>query len=113
MVSVVVHVRDEGGAAVVKLQTVGWELNFEASVESLLRLRGVQEADWSARRSIVTGAAAGVPVFWAAGRPGEVVILIGSDDEVWSIAFTVPVAVAGEIVRAVEAESAAARFPAG
>ncbi|MFK3979502.1 hypothetical protein ACI2K4_03875 [Micromonospora sp. NPDC050397] len=106
MVSVVVDVRHEDGAASVKLQSDAWELNFQAPTEILLRLRDVRAADWAARRSIATGYAAGVPVFWAAGGSGadEAVILIGADDEGWSIAFTVSATVADEIVRTVEAE---------
>ncbi|MFI6758799.1 hypothetical protein ACIBF5_06590 [Micromonospora sp. NPDC050417] len=106
MVSVVIDAWDEGSAARVKLQADGWELNFEAPIECLLRLRNVRAADWVARRSIATGNAAGVPVFWAASGSGsdEAVILIGADDEAWSIALTVSATVADEIVRTVEAE---------
>jgi hypothetical protein len=104
--SVLIDVLPEDGVAQVKIQADAWELNFEAPIESVLRLRDVRAADWVARRSIATGAAVGVPVFWAGSGSDEAVILIGPDEECWAMAFTVPVTIADEIVRTVESELA-------
>ncbi|MDY7087705.1 MAG: hypothetical protein SYR96_21665 [Actinomycetota bacterium] len=73
----------------------GWELNVWATFEDLAKLRGVRAVAWDQRRSIAAGTSAGGKVFWCG--PGEgsdpetATVLIGHDDEVWDIAFLIPV----------------------
>lgn len=88
-------------AAVVKLQAEALELNIWAPTADLARLRGIEEADWEARRTLAIGTGANAPVFWAMGE-GQVAILIGHDDETWDVAVTIPLATAHEIASLAE-----------
>ncbi|MEU8151998.1 hypothetical protein [Nonomuraea sp. NPDC048901] len=94
---------DEPGdsGAVVKLQTEAWELNIRAPLADLMRLRGIKEADWDARRSFSVGTCADAHVFWAANEE-QATILIGQDDETWDIAVTVPLETVDQIARLAE-----------
>jgi hypothetical protein len=87
--------------AVVKLQTEAWELNIWAPLADWMRLRGIKEADWDARRSLPVGTCADAHVFWVANGE-QAMILIGQDDETWDIAVTVPLGTVDQIARLAE-----------
>ncbi|OZV74976.1 hypothetical protein CA850_29405 [Micromonospora echinospora] len=74
----------------VMLQAASWEFHFRAHLRELARLRSIRQADWSARRALQIGDAAGIPVHWAI-HDDTVTALIGHDDETWHIAFLMPV----------------------
>jgi hypothetical protein len=97
-----------GSVVVMKLQTPAWELNIAAPVADFVRLRGIDDADWDARRSLTIGTCAGASVHWAADG-GDASILIGHDDETWDIAVAVPVAAVHEIASLAERQLAAGR----
>ncbi|WP_433513073.1 hypothetical protein ACQP2T_57125 [Nonomuraea sp. CA-143628] len=100
MVDVTLDEAEDSGA-VVKLQAEAWELNIRAPLADLMRLRGIEEADWDARGSFPVGTCADAPVFWAA-NDGQATILIGQDDETWDIAVTVPLEAVDQIARLAE-----------
>ncbi|MEU1969281.1 hypothetical protein ABZ541_24305 [Micromonospora sediminicola] len=81
---------DDPAVVVVMLQTPTWEFHFWAHLSELARLRSIRQADWSARRALQIGDAAGTPVHWAI-NDDTVTALIGHDDETWHIAFSMPV----------------------
>lgn len=86
------------GGCVVKLQTPTWELNVRASAAEFIRLAIIRQADWNARESLAVGEAVGARTFWSSD--GQMAaIAVGTDDETWDAAFTVPVDVVNEIVR--------------
>ena len=87
---------DAAGDVAVKLQTDEWEVNFRASRAELVALSGIRHADWDERRSIRAGESAGATVFWASGGY-DATLMIGSDDETWDVAITLPVAAVEEI----------------
>lgn len=87
---------DAAGDVVVKLQADESEVNFRASRADLVALSGIRSADWNERRSIRAGESAGAPVFWASGG-NDATLMIGSDDETWDVAVTLPVAAVEEI----------------
>jgi hypothetical protein len=87
---------DAAGGVAVKLQGDEWEVNFRASRDELMALSGIRYADWNERRSIRAGKAAGAPVFWASGG-SDATLMIGSDDETWDVAITLPVAAVEDI----------------
>jgi hypothetical protein len=87
---------DAAGGVAVKLQGDEWEVNFQASRAELVALSGIRHADWNERRSIRAGESAGAPVFWASGG-NDATLMIGSDDETWDVAITLPVAAVEEI----------------
>jgi hypothetical protein len=68
---------------------------------SLRPLCGVRAAAWGRPGSIAAGTSAGGKVIWCA--PGEgsdpeiATVLIGHDDEVWDIAFLIPVALVEKV----------------
>lgn len=74
----------------VMLQAPSWEFHFWAHLGELTRLRSIRQADWSARRALQIGDAAGIPVHWCI-NDDTVTALIGHDDETWHIAFLMPV----------------------
>ncbi|SNT28586.1 hypothetical protein SAMN05421812_104247 [Asanoa hainanensis] len=81
---------DDPAVAMVMLQAPSWVFHFEAHLGDLARLRSIREADWSARRALRIGDAAGIPVHWAINED-TVTALVGHDDETWHIAFLMPV----------------------
>jgi hypothetical protein len=87
---------DAAGDVAVKLQADEWEVNFRASRAELAALSGIRSADWNERRSIRAGESTGAPVFWASSG-GDATLMIGSDDETWDVAVTLPVAAVEEI----------------
>ena len=87
---------DAAGDVAVKLQAHEWEVNFRASRAELVALSGIRTADWNERRSIRAGESAGAPVFWASGGD-DATLMIGSDEETWDVAITLPVAAVEEI----------------
>jgi hypothetical protein len=96
-----VTVESAGSVVVMKLQTETWELNIRAPVADFVRLHGINDADWDARRSLAIGTCADARVHWAASG-GQAMILIGHDDETWDIAVAVPVATVHEIASLAE-----------
>ena len=82
---------DAAGDVAVKLQNDQWEVNFRASRAELVTLSGIRSADWNERRSIRAGESAGAPAFWASDGD-DATLMIGSDDETWDIAISLPVA---------------------
>lgn len=78
-----------------------WELNVWATFEDLAKLSGVRAAAWDQRRSIAAGISAGGKVFWCPPGDGSdpeiATVLIGHDDEVWDIAFLIPVALVEKV----------------
>jgi hypothetical protein len=91
MVNVMIDRSSEDPAGVMVMrQAPSWEFHFEARLSDLARLRSIREADWSARRALQIGDAAGIPVHWAI-NDDTVTALIGHDDETWHIAFLMPV----------------------
>jgi hypothetical protein len=106
MVEVTLDVESASGTptapgVLVKLQTETWELNIWAPITDLVRLRDIRDADWAARRSLAIGTCAGAPVYWAASE-GQVMILIGHDDETWDIGVAVPLATVQEVASLAE-----------
>jgi hypothetical protein len=97
-VDVSLEMEFEGGC-VVKLQTPTWELNIRGSAAELTRLGAIRQSAWDARETLAVGESAGSRVFWSSD--GQMAtISIGDDDETWDLAFTVPVGVVDELVRA-------------
>jgi hypothetical protein len=87
---------DENGedpaVVVVMLQAPSWEFHFGVHLSELGRLRVIRGADWSSRRSLRVGDAAGIPVHWCMNSDDDTVTaLVGNDDETWHIAFVMPV----------------------
>jgi hypothetical protein len=91
----------DGSEVSVKLQTETWELNVWASAAELVRLHGIEDADWTARRSLAIGTCAGAPVYWTMSGD-QATILIGHDDETWDIGVSIPVATVHEIASLAE-----------
>jgi hypothetical protein len=96
-VDVSIEVEADGGC-VVKLQTSTWGLNVRASAAEFMRLAMIRQADWNSRESLTVGESVGARAFWSSDGQSAIVA-IGSDDETWDAAFTVPVLVVDEIVR--------------
>lgn len=88
-----------------KLQGVGWELNVHIHPGEAPALLRVRNADWNRREAVKIGTAAGAPVFWSC-RDGELSILVGDDDEVWDIGFTLPETVLLDLISKVQAAAA-------
>jgi hypothetical protein len=96
-VDVSIDVEADGGC-VVKLQTTTWELNVRASAAEFMRLATIRQADWNSRESLTVGESVGARAFWSSD--GQMAtVSVGTDDETWDVAFTVPVHVVDEIVR--------------
>ena len=63
----------------------------EVDRDALRALTDVPDASWSERGSLHIGVCSGLAVFWCAGTaPGGATVLVGPDDETWSIAVEVP-----------------------
>jgi hypothetical protein len=99
-----VVVEDEGGLLCAKISSADWEMNVRAPARDFAVLSRIRAANWDRRETIAMGLCAGSPVFWAYVDQ-SVSVLIGSDDESWDAAFTVPVEVVDQLVAL--AESAA------
>jgi hypothetical protein len=95
--------RQLDGTVAVKLQNECWELNIYASLADLRQLRTIEGRSWRDRQSLAIGRCAGAPVFWCE-QDGQVSILVGSDDETWDVAVTVPLATVDDIVTRAERE---------
>ena len=81
---------EDPAVVMVMLQAPSWEFHFWVHLSDLGSLRKVREADWSSRRSLRVGDAAGVPVHWCMNSDGTATALVGNDDETWHIAFVMP-----------------------
>jgi hypothetical protein len=66
-----------------------------------VRLRGIEDADWVARRSLAVGTCAGSSVYWAMSGD-QATILVGHDDETWDVGISVPLETVHEIVSLAE-----------
>lgn len=67
-----------------------FELNVAVPHGQLIRLELASTQEWEAG-SIHAGTSAGASVFWAAGEPGYIAIMVGHDDETWDFSVTVPI----------------------
>jgi hypothetical protein len=74
------------------------ELNVYASPADRAALSSIREARWNARASVRLGSVFGLPAWWSV-EDGELTILVGSDDETWDVAFTLPASVLDELER--------------
>ena len=82
---------DESGVrcAMVKVQTEHYELNVSLTRGEAEELRGNASGVRTSRGSLRLGRCAGSTVFWCV--EGEsLTLLIGPDEEVWSVAFVLP-----------------------
>ncbi len=76
-------------------------LRISAHRDDLARLEAIDEADWTARKSIRAGTSLGHPVWWCLSEsPDEVQVLVGRDDETWELALEIPRASISEILAA-------------
>jgi hypothetical protein len=96
--------REVDGRLAVKLQADAWEVNVRASSDDFMKLTEIRSTDWSQRRSIAAGEAAGAPVFWASVND-HAALMVGHDDEAWDISITLPFDLVDEIVREVAAQN--------
>jgi hypothetical protein len=63
-------------------------------------------ASWEERQSVPAGRCLEQPVFWCQGsEPDTVQVLIGPDDETWSLALVLSATVVDDIVAAVSGAS--------
>ncbi|WP_028645576.1 hypothetical protein [Nocardioides sp. URHA0020] len=81
---------DGGTVACAKIANGEWEVNVRATPFEFAALRTIRDATWTSRHSIAVGTSAGAAVFWSCDGP-TASILIGSDDETWDVAVTIPV----------------------
>jgi len=86
--------------ACAKISSGEWEVNVRATPPEFASLDSIRGATWASRNSIAVGRCAGALVFWSCDGP-TASILIGSDDETWDVAFSVPVDVVDRIVELV------------
>lgn len=86
--------------ACAKISSGEWEVNVRATPLEFASLNSIRSATWASRNSIAVGRSAGAPVFWSCDGP-TASILIGSDDETWDVALSVPVDVVDRIVELV------------
>ena len=71
---------------VLTLTNDGVMLRVEVSTGDLLGLEAAYVADWAARGSLALGRTSLGPVYWCAGAtPATVNLLLGPDDELWSV----------------------------
>jgi hypothetical protein len=100
MAGVVVDVEvdtDGRTVACAKISSGDWEVNVRATPHEFATLDAIRSATWASRDSIAVGTSAGAPVFWSCDG-STASILIGSDDETWDVALSVPVDVVDRIV---------------
>jgi hypothetical protein len=72
--------------AVLTLKNDGVMLRVEVSASDLLGLEAAYAADWAARRSLAIGRTSLGSVYWCAGATQATVnVLVGPDDELWSL----------------------------
>jgi hypothetical protein len=91
---------DLDGNFLLKFQGDGFEVNVWARIDDVLRLQAIREADSTERGTIRAGECAGGFAFW--GIDGQAVtLLVGSDDEAWDFAVTMPLTAVDEVVRLV------------
>lgn len=99
MPDVVVDLEDDGMVAA-KFSDAAWEINVRADRADFLRLSGIRDADWDARRSLKVGNSAGSHVFWAR-KADTVELLVGRDDETWDIGISMPLEMVDRLVSCV------------
>src|SRR5579859_6455967 len=81
---------DDGAPVAFKFSCEQFEINVFVPQAQLGLLHGVPEQAWAAG-SIRAGHSAGASVFWSAGEPGLIAIMVGPDDQAWDISASVPV----------------------
>jgi hypothetical protein len=94
---------DESGVrcAMVKVQTEHYELNVSLTRGEAEELRGNPPGVRTSRGSLRLGRCAGSTVFWCV--EGEsLTLLIGPDEEVWSVAFVLPPPALAQIRQALQ-----------
>jgi hypothetical protein len=91
---------DDEPRVILSLSREDFTLSIWASPEDLSLFHQVRTADWDLRRSIRIGESAGSAVIWASNQR-TLFVMIGSDDETWDIAFSLPLATLDEIMRVV------------
>jgi hypothetical protein len=74
-----------------KIQTRAFELNVRVRPDEVEKFERVRRTPW-VKGSVRIGESAGSPAFWCVGGEGEesVSILVGSDDECWDLAVSLP-----------------------
>ena len=82
---------DNNGApiACLAIATGMYHATFEIREEEIDLFLGASEADWNRRDSRTIGRCLGSKVFWCSDAT-SISVLIGHDDESWSICFTLP-----------------------
>src|SRR5580704_7035934 len=81
---------DEGAPVAFKFSCEYFELNVLVPQAQLRLLHRVPTQTWGSG-SICAGSSAGASVFWSAGEPGLVSIMVGPDDQTWNISASIPV----------------------
>ena len=74
-----------------KLQTDAFELNVRIRPDEVEKFEQVRNMPW-VKGSVRIGECAGSPAFWCVGEDGDdsVSILVGTDDECWDFAVSLP-----------------------
>ncbi|SUS05879.1 conserved hypothetical protein [uncultured Defluviicoccus sp.] len=67
-----------------------FELNVSVPHGQLKQLELAPTREWQAG-SVRAGTCAGASVFWAAGQPGYIAIMVGHDDEIWGFSVSIPI----------------------
>ena len=82
---------DPGSPVAFKFACDLFELNVRVPQSELGALGAAAHRSW-VTGSLRAGASAESPVFWSAGEPGRVAIMVGPDDETWDFSVEVPAA---------------------
>jgi hypothetical protein len=77
----------EPRSAALKVGCAFYEFNIWFSSDEVTQLLENDPGDWNERGSMKCGHCAGASVFWCRSEE-DLSILIGPDDEAWSVAFT-------------------------
>jgi hypothetical protein len=74
-----------------KIQTDAFELNVRVRPDEVGKFEQVRSTPW-AKGSVRIGESAGSPAFWSVGENGDdsVSVLVGTDDECWDFAVSLP-----------------------
>ncbi len=75
--------------ALLTIVTDSFHAVFKIQIDEIDLFSGVLEAAWEDRKSLQIGHCSGSSAFWCSNA-NEINILIGHDDESWSICFTLP-----------------------
>jgi hypothetical protein len=72
-----------------KFSSSSFELNVYVPQSQLGRFRHAITAPWESG-AVQIGESAGALVFWCAGEPGTVTVMIGRDDQTWDFSVQLP-----------------------